>query len=60
MEEKKIRELANRLYDLLDPYEVADTDTTSTTVYTDLINNPLDVVEYLTSVLEDLNARGQI
>lgn len=55
-----MQELAKRICELLDPYEVADTDTTTEKILNDLINDPIAVIAYFVDILEDLNERGQI
>ena len=52
MEEKKYRDLSDRLYDLLDTYELRDTETTPSDIYNDLLSNPVDIIEYLVEMLE--------
>ena len=48
-------ELAERIYNLLDPYEIRDTDTTAETIAADIVNNPLEVIAYLVEMIEENN-----
>lgn len=52
----KMEDIANRLFNLLDFYEARDTDTTPETVLQDITNNPIDVINYLITELEELTA----
>ena len=47
-------ELAQRLYNILDPYELADTETTVADVARDIEDNPKDVIEYLINIIEEV------
>lgn len=47
-------ELAQRLYNILDSYELADTETTVEDVARDIENNPKDVIEYLVQIIEEM------
>lgn len=49
-----MEDIANRLFNILDFYEVRDTDTTPETVEQDLREHPLDVINYLLTALEDI------
>lgn len=49
-----MEDLANRLFDILDYYEARDTDTTPETVLNDIQHNPLDVIDYLITELENI------
>ena len=46
-------ELANRLFEILDFYEIADTGATVETVAQDITNNPTEVIDYLLTLLEE-------
>lgn len=51
-----MEDIANRLFNLLDFYEARDTDTTPEAVLQDITNNPIDVINYLITELEELTA----
>jgi len=51
----ELTRLAQRIFDLLDTYEVMDTDTTPETIMDDLINRPYDVLSWLVEMLETIN-----
>ena len=48
--------LLSRLWDQLDPYEIADIGYTVNDLKADLQNNPLSIIEWLVERLEDLEA----
>ena len=50
----KINGLALRVFDTLDPYEISDTETTLNQVARDLRERPLDIIDYLLTIIEDL------
>ena len=47
-------ELAERLYNILDPYELADTETSVEDIARDIENNPKDVIEHLVEIIEEV------
>lgn len=47
-----IKILAKKLENVLDTYELRDTDTTTEDLEKDLINHPLDIINYLIDVIE--------
>lgn len=48
-----IKILAMKLENVLDTYELRDTDTTTEDIEKDLINNPLDIINYLLTMIEN-------
>lgn len=49
-------ELANRLYNILDYYELRDTDATPGSIAADIDSDPEKIIEYLLTIIEDLQA----
>ena len=46
--------LLSRLWDCLDTYEIRDIDYTINDLKNDLVNHPLDIIEWLISKIEDM------
>ena len=62
-EDRGQRDLAKRLDEFMknyDPYEYADNDGSLEDTELMLLTSPMEVIEGLLSILEDLDARGQI
>lgn len=49
--------LATRIYNLLDTYELNDTNTTPETIENDLINTPYEIIKYLVGMIENQEGR---
>ena len=49
-------ELADRLYNILDYYELSDTDATPGSIAADIERSPEAIIEYLVTIIEDLQA----
>ena len=48
--------LISRLWNILDTYEIRDNDYTISQLKSDLINNPLDIIDYLVDMIEEYQA----
>lgn len=48
--------LISRLWNILDTYEIRDNDYTISQLKSDLINHPLDIIDYLVDMIEEYQA----